>query len=100
MSAHYRVCPALNICVLPRRTLSDIYRPASAPRVKKERIGEVDLQPARLTTRANLSSLCGLKLKIFGLSSGGGEPVVWDFFTFDTVRTVLKTVRDQLNISR
>jgi hypothetical protein len=44
-----------------------------------------------------IEAVFGVRVKIFGVRS---EPVVWDFFSFDTVRTVQKAVRDRLNIPR
>ncbi len=44
-----------------------------------------------------IEAVFGVRVKIFGVRS---EPVVWDFFSFDTVRTVQKAVRDRLNIHR
>jgi len=46
---------------------------------------------------SEIDAVFGVRVKIFGVSS---EPVVWNFFSFDTVRTVQKAVRDRLNIHR
>jgi hypothetical protein len=74
--------------------MSEIYRPASSSRGSRETsVSEAGLQ----LERPDLKYLCGVKLKIYGLRS---QPFLWDFFSFDTVRTVIKTIRDQLNINR
>ena len=96
-----------------RRTLSEIYRPVSAPRIKTESAGgsnpalswsldnhrrsNCSLAQSLSERRSDISSVFGVRVKIFGLAS---SPVVWDFFSFDTVRMVQKTIRDQLKIHR
>jgi hypothetical protein len=106
-----------------RRTLPGLYRPASAPRSSRDSVGLSERSPKDYLSgmrshvitdnlsmmRSNMSmdslsergtqieAAFGVRVKIFGVRS---EPVVWDFFSFDTVRTVQKAVRDRLNIPR
>jgi hypothetical protein len=66
------------------------------------------MQPATVTATecsqsaasAIAAAVFGVRVKILGLVAGG-QPLVWDsFFAFDTVGSLQKTVRKQLNIAR